>query len=229
LIKYAANAFLAVKVSYINEIADLCEAVGVDVHEVAKGIGLDRRIGRLFLHPGPGYGGSCFPKDTRAILATAAEHKARLQIVDAAVTVNDGRGERMVAKIRAALGGVLEGKTVALLGLAFKPNTDDVRESPAMAVAQGLAEAGCTVRAYDPAAMETARAAGFTGEACGDEYSACQKADALVIATEWNQFRNLDLGRIKEALRQPLLVDLRNIYEPGDLEKLGFRYSGVGR
>lgn len=229
LIKYAANAFLAVKISYVNEMADLCEGLGVDVHDIAKGMGLDRRIGRKFLHPGPGYGGSCFPKDTRAILAMADENASRLSIIDAAVRTNDARPARMVAKIAAALGGELSGRTVALLGLAFKPNTDDVRESPALAIAAGLEAAGCAVRAFDPAALETARASGFTGTGCADEYTTCEGADALVIATEWNQFRNLDLERIKRLLKQPVLIDLRNIYEPEDMHEKGFRYTAVGR
>ncbi len=229
LIKYAANAFLAVKISFINELANLCEAADVDVHDIARGMGLDRRIGRLFLHAGPGYGGSCFPKDTRAILATAAEFGVPLDIIASAVAGNDARPARMVEKIRAALGGELAGRKVGLLGLAFKPNTDDVRESPALAVARGLAAGGCRVRAFDPAAMETARTAGYEGEAASDEYDTCQGADALVIATEWNQFRNLDLERIKNALRQPVIVDLRNVYEPEDMQEKGFRYVGVGR
>jgi UDPglucose 6-dehydrogenase len=229
LIKYASNAFLAVKVSYINEMADLCEKAGVDVHEVARGMGLDNRIGGKFLHPGPGYGGSCFPKDTRAILATAEEFGAELKIIAAAVGVNDFRPSRMVEKIRAAMGGEVKGKTVAMLGLAFKPNTDDVRESPAIEIANSLVAAGAKVRAYDPEAMETAKAGGFAGETCPDEYAACQGADALVLATEWNQFRNLDLGRIKGLLKSPTVVDLRNVYKPTDMQKLGFTYTAVGR
>lgn len=229
LIKYAANAFLAVKISYINEMADLCERVGVDVHDVAKGMGLDRRIGSKFLHPGPGFGGSCFPKDTRAILATAAEHDTALEIIGAAVRLNDARPARMIAKIRAALGGELSGRRIALLGLAFKPNTDDVRESPALAIARGLADAGATVRAFDPVALETARAAGFDGEAAKDEYDACRDADALVLATEWNQFRNLNLDRIRAVLRQPVVVDLRNVCKPAVMAAKGFRYTAVGR
>jgi UDPglucose 6-dehydrogenase len=229
LIKYASNAFLAVKVSYINEMADLCEKAGVDVHEVARGMGLDNRIGGKFLHPGPGYGGSCFPKDTRAILATAEEFGAKLEIIAAAVAVNDHRPGRMVEKIKAAMGGDVKGKTVAMLGLAFKPNTDDVRESPAIEIANSLVAAGAKVRAYDPEAMETAKAGGFAGETCPDEYAACQGADALVLATEWNQFRNLDLGRIKGLLKSPTVVDLRNVYKPTDMQKLGFTYTAVGR
>ena len=229
LIKYASNAFLAVKITYINEMADLCERVGADVHHVAKGMGLDRRIGPKFLHPGPGYGGSCFPKDTRAVLATAEEHGARLEIVEAAVRVNDARPARMVEKIRRSLGGELAGKTVALLGLSFKPNTDDVRESAALKIAALLAEAGARVRAFDPAAMDTARAAGYAGECCESEYEAAEGADVLVIATEWNQFRNLDLERLQGLLNQPLVVDLRNVYEPEDMAARGFRYVAVGR
>jgi UDPglucose 6-dehydrogenase len=229
LIKYASNAFLAVKVSYINEMADLCEKAGVDVHEVARGMGLDNRIGGKFLHPGPGYGGSCFPKDTRAILATAEEFGAKLEIIAAAVAVNDHRPARMVEKIKAAMGGVVKGKTVALLGLAFKPNTDDVRESPAIEIANGLIAAGATIRAYDPEAMATAKAGGYRGETCPDEYAACQGADALVLATEWNQFRNLDLKRVQGLLTTPTVVDLRNVYRPADMKKLGFDYTAVGR
>jgi len=229
LIKYAANSFLALKISYINELSDLCENCGVDVHDIAKGIGLDRRIGGKFLHPGPGYGGSCFPKDTRALLSTAQEFGGGLSIVGAAVAFNDARPAAMVEKIRKAMGGDLAGKTVALLGLAFKPNTDDVRESPALAIAGGLAAAGAAVKAFDPAAMETARAAGFAGEAAADEYAACGDADALVIATEWNQFWNLDLERVKKALRTPLMVDLRNIYKRRDVEEKGLAYVAVGR
>ncbi len=229
LIKYASNAFLAVKISYINELADLCERVGADVHDIARGMGLDRRIGPKFLHPSPGYGGSCFPKDTRAILATASEHGVQLRIVEAAVEANDRRPGTMVDKIRTALGGVIEGRTIALLGLAFKPNTDDVRESAALKIAAALAEAGGIVKAYDPAAMDRSQAAGFAGQCCADEYAACEGADAVVIATEWNQFRNLDLGRVRGLLHEPLMIDLRNVYNPHDVVKEGFRYVGLGR
>lgn len=229
LVKYASNAFLAVKISYINEMADLCEKVGVDVHSVARGMGLDRRIGGKFLHPGPGYGGSCFPKDTRAVLATAEEFGADLSVIRAAVAHNDARPKQMVAKIRTAVEGKLTGRTIALLGLAFKPNTDDVRESPALDIARELLHEGAKVRAYDPAAMETARAAGYEGETCPDEYAACQGADAVVLVTEWNQFRNLDLERVKKSLKSPVLIDLRNVYEPEDAKKRGFRYLAVGR
>ena len=229
LIKYASNAFLAVKISYINEMADLCEKIDVDVHQVARAMGLDRRIGAKFLHPSPGYGGSCFPKDTRAILATAKEHRASLRIIGAAVDVNDRRPAVMIEKIQAALGGKLRGRTIALLGLAFKPNTDDVRESAALKIAMELTKQGATVKAYDPVAMERARAAGFAGEFASDEYAACEQADAVVIATEWNQFRNLDLDRVREALAQPVMIDLRDVYEPADMAERGFRYTAVGR
>jgi UDPglucose 6-dehydrogenase len=229
LVKYASNAFLAVKISYINEMADLCESVGVDVHAVARGMGLDRRIGSKFLHPSPGFGGSCFPKDTAALLATSEEHGSPLRIVQAAVEVNSRRPQRMVEKIKQVLGNELDGKTVALLGLAFKPDTDDVRESAPLKIALALTEAGCSVRAFDPAAMGRAREAGFTGECCKDEYDACRKADAVVIATEWNQFRNLDLLRVRAALNQPVLVDLRNVCDPSEMAEQGFRYSAIGR
>lgn len=229
LVKYAANAFLAVKISYINEIADLCESVGVDVHDVARGIGYDRRIGAKFLHPGPGYGGSCFPKDTLAILATAEDHDRRLAIIDSAVRVNDERPAQMVAKIREAMGGTLQGKTIALLGLAFKPNTDDVRESPALKIAAMLQEAGATVRAFDPIAARAAVASGYAGYVAADEFDACEGAHALVVATEWNQFRNLNVSRLKSALAEPVVVDLRNVYDPALMKKNGLRYTAVGR
>lgn len=229
LVKYAANAFLAVKISYINEIADLCEAVGVDVHDVARGIGYDRRIGSKFLHPGPGYGGSCFPKDTLAILATAEDHDRSLAIIDSAVRVNDERPAQMVAKIREAMGGTLQGKTIALLGLAFKPNTDDVRESPALKIAAMLQEAGATVRAFDPIAARAAVSSGYAGYVAADEFDACEGAHALVVATEWNQFRNLNVSRLKSALAEPVVVDLRNVYDPALMKKNGLRYTAVGR
>jgi UDPglucose 6-dehydrogenase len=229
LIKYASNAFLAVKISFINEMANLCEATGADVHDIARGMGLDRRIGPKFLHPGPGFGGSCFPKDTHAILRTAEELGEPLRLVGAAVSVNDDRPERMLARIKEAVGEPLADRTIALLGLAFKPQTDDVRESPALKVAAKLVENGAKVRAFDPVAAETARTAGFLGELCRDEYHACEGADALAIATEWNQFRNLDLGRIKGILRRPVLIDMRNVYEREDVEAKGFSYTAVGR
>ena len=229
LVKYASNAFLAVKISYINEMADLCEKVGVDVHQVARGMGLDRRIGNKFLHPGPGYGGSCVPKDTLAILSTAEDQGAPLDIIHAAVKVNDERPALMVEKIREALGGDLSGKTVGLLGLAFKPETDDVRESSPLRIAALCEEQGASVRAFDPVARETAIAAGYSGTFCEDEYEVCQGADVLVIGTEWNQFRNLNMDRVKESLNQPVIVDLRNVYERARMESLGIRYSAVGR
>ncbi len=229
LIKYASNAFLAVKISFINEMANLCETVGADVHSIARGMGLDQRIGKKFLHPGPGFGGSCFPKDTMALLATAEEFGETMRIVQSAVDVNDERAGRMVEKLRRAVGGSLEGKTIAMLGLAFKPNTDDVRESPALKIAEGLAEAGAKVRAFDPVAYETAVANGFAGKVCENEYDACEGADAIALVTEWNQFRNLDLGKIKELVAAPVLIDMRNIYERKDVEGLGFSYEAVGR
>jgi UDPglucose 6-dehydrogenase len=230
LIKYASNAFLATKISYINEMSDLCEALGADVHVVARGMGLDRRIGPKFLHPGPGFGGSCFPKDTRAVVQLAQDRGVDLRIVRSVIEVNSSRVPRMLDMIRTALGGELERKTVALLGLTFKPNTDDLRESPAMAVLEGLIEAGARVRAYDPAAPKSLMSEGREGATFSeDEYDAAQGADALVLATEWNQFRSLDLDRLKAALTQPVVVDLRNVYDPGTMRARGFRYSCVGR
>ena len=230
LIKYASNAFLATKISFINEVADLCEAVGADVHDVAKGMGLDARIGRKFLHPGPGYGGSCFPKDTRAIVELAKDRGLPLRIVSAVIDVNDARVPAALEKIRAAVGGSLDRKTVALLGLTFKPNTDDLRESPAMAIRDGLTAAGAVVRAFDPVGMKIAaleERAGVTY--CRDEYETARGADALVVATEWNQFRALDLDRIRAELKEPVIVDLRNVYDPLAMRARGFRYSCIGR
>ncbi len=230
VIKYASNAFLATKISFINEMADLCEGVGADVHAVARGMGLDHRIGSKFLHPGPGFGGSCFPKDTRAVLDFAKQNGVDLRIVQAVIEVNDSRVPRMIQKIRAAVGGALDGLTVALLGLAFKPNTDDLRESPAIAILEGMLAEGARVRAYDPVAMPIAARVARPGVAyCADEYDAARDADALVIATEWNQFRGLDLTSLKTRLRAPVVVDLRNVYDPGVLRTLGYRYTGVGR
>jgi UDPglucose 6-dehydrogenase len=230
VIKYAANAFLATKISFINEIADLCEKVGADVHDVAKGMGLDQRIGRKFLHPGPGYGGSCFPKDTRAILELARDHDVPLKIVSAVIDVNETRIGTVVAKIRRALGGGFKGKTVALLGLTFKPNTDDLRESPAIAILDAMLAAGAKVQAYDPIGMPIAAQTPRDGvRYCDDEYQAASQADALVVATEWNQFRALDADRLKSALKAPVLVDLRNVYEPETMRGKGFEYSCVGR
>jgi UDPglucose 6-dehydrogenase len=230
LIKYAANAFLATKISFINEMADLCESVGADVHVVARAMGLDRRIGPKFLHPGPGFGGSCFPKDTRAVVTLAEDRGVDLRIVRAVIAVNQARIPRMLEKIANALGGSVRGRTICLLGLTFKPNTDDLRESPALAVLDGLLEQGAALRVFDPAAMDAmARRAG-PHVVCGrDEYDAAEGADALVLATEWNQFRSLDLDRLKGLMREPIVVDLRNVYEPEAMRAQGFRYTGVGR
>jgi UDPglucose 6-dehydrogenase len=228
MIKYASNSFLATKISFINEIAHLCERLGADVEVVARGMGLDKRIGSRFLHPGPGFGGSCFPKDAQALAHIAREHDTRLRLVETVLEVNDLIKLRMVEKIVAAAGD-LGGKTAALLGLSFKPDTDDMRDSPALTIAAGLEERGCRVRAHDPAAMTAARALLPNVELCGDAYECAEGADVLVIVTEWNQFRALDLGRLRAALRQPVIVDLRNIYEPARMAAAGFRYTSVGR
>ncbi|HEU4402969.1 MAG TPA: UDP-glucose/GDP-mannose dehydrogenase family protein [Candidatus Polarisedimenticolia bacterium] len=228
MIKYASNAFLATKISFINEIANLCEAVGADVHEVARGMGLDNRIGRKFLHPGPGFGGSCFPKDTRAVIQMAREAGVPARLIEAAVEVNEHQAVRMVGKIREAV-GELRGKKLAFLGLAFKPNTSDTRESPAIRIIREVLAAGARVRAFDPAAMDEARQSLRDVEYVEDAYDAASGCDALVIATEWNQFRSLDWSRVKAALRAPVVVDLRNVYEPGPMKELGIRYFGVGR
>jgi UDPglucose 6-dehydrogenase len=229
LIKYAANAFLAVKITFINEMADLCEATGVDVQDVARGIGLDQRIGSKFLHAGPGYGGSCFPKDTRALLQTARDHGVESRIVETVDAVNTARKRGMARKVVAAVGGSLRGKTIGMLGLTFKPNTDDMRESPAIAIVAALQDQGAIVRAFDPEGMAEARKLmpdiGYVDSA----YHAADGADALVIVTEWDAFRALDLGRIKRALKAPVVVDLRNIYRPEDMRRHGFRYTSVGR
>jgi UDPglucose 6-dehydrogenase len=229
LTKYAGNAFLATKITFINEIADLCEKVGADVHEVARGIGLDNRIGSKFLHAGPGYGGSCFPKDTLALLKTAQDYEAPQRIVETVVSVNDQRKRAMGRKVIHALGDDARGKTVAILGLTFKPNTDDMRDSPAIAIVQTLQDAGARVRAYDPEGMEQARKILPDITYCGNAYEPIEGADALVIATEWDAFRALDLKRAKALLKEPVLVDLRNIYPRDMAEALGFRYFAVGR
>jgi len=229
LIKYAANAFLAVKITFINEMADLCEAVGANVQDVSRGIGLDNRIGSKFLHAGPGYGGSCFPKDTLALLKTAEDHEAPVKIVEATVAVNDSRKRAMGRKIVKAMGGEIRGKTVALLGLTFKPNTDDMRDSPAIAIAQTLIDEGAHVRAYDPEGIEQAKLVMKDVEFAADAYSCAEGASALVIVTEWNEFRALDLKRIKSILAEPVLVDLRNIYTPADVRRIGLAYTSVGR
>ncbi|WP_447974901.1 UDP-glucose dehydrogenase family protein [Nitrospira sp. Kam-Ns4a] len=228
MIKYASNAFLATKVSFINEIANLCELVGADVQVVAKAMGLDQRIGSKFLHAGPGFGGSCFPKDTAALIQMGEQVGYELEIPRAVARVNERQRQRMVDKIREAVGG-LAGKTIGLLGLSFKPNTNDLREAPALAIAERLLKEGARLQAYDPAALDEAANTLSGLVPCADAYDAAQDADALVLVTEWNQFRNLDLDRIRAALRQPIFVDLRNVYEPEAMAARGFRYVAVGR
>jgi len=229
LTKYAANAFLATKITFINEIADLAEKVGADVQEIARGIGLDNRIGEKFLHAGPGYGGSCFPKDTVALLKTGQDYDAPLRVVEAVVAVNDARKRAMARKVSAALGGELRGKTVAVLGLTFKPDTDDMREAPSIPLVTGLLDMGAKVRAFDPVGMEAAKRELPDITYCADAYACAEGADALVIVTEWVQFRALDLGRLKDAMKQPIVVDLRNIYRPEEMAEHGFVYESVGR
>ncbi len=229
LTKYAANAFLATKITFINEIADLCEKVGADVQEVARGIGLDNRIGGKFLHAGPGFGGSCFPKDTLALIKTGQDFAAPLRIVETVAAVNDQRKRAMARKVSAALGGNLRGKTVAVLGLTFKPNTDDLREAPSIPLITALKDMGAKVRAYDPAGM-THAGNEFPDVAFTDgPYTCAEGADALVIVTEWEQFRALDLDRIKRLMKQPVLIDLRNVYRPAEMAQLGFIYDSIGR
>jgi UDPglucose 6-dehydrogenase len=229
LTKYAANAFLATKISFINEFANLCETVGGDVQALARGIGLDGRIGKKFLHAGPGFGGSCFPKDTRAAAHFARALGNSLEIVEATVRVNDRQRARMVEKIERAAGGSLAGKTICLLGLSFKPETDDMRDAPSIDIAKGLAARGAALRAFDPVAMRAAEPLLPGVTLCKDAYQACEGADAAVVVTEWNQFRLLDLERVRLALRRPLMIDLRNVYEPAALRAAGFEYSSVGR
>jgi UDPglucose 6-dehydrogenase len=229
LIKYAANTFLATKITFINEIADLCEQVGADVQDIARGMGLDNRIGSKFLHPGPGFGGSCFPKDATALLKTAQDHGVALRIVEAVSVVNEQRKRAMARKVVAALGGSVRGKTIAVLGLAFKPNTDDTRDSPAIPLITALQDLGATVRAYDPAGMEQAKPALPAVHYCGSAYAAAEGADALVIATEWEQFRALDLAQLKSLMAQPVIIDLRNIYRADEMKRAAFRYVAVGR
>lgn len=228
LTKYAANAFLATKVSFINEIANLCDKIGCDVHDVARGIGMDKRIGSKFLHPGPGFGGSCFPKDTRALASVARLFDSASLIVDAVIEVNQLQGQHMLTKIR-NLVGPLQGRTVAVLGLAFKPETDDMREAPAVAIIRSLLDDGATIRAYDPVAKSEAEKLLPEVVYAEDEYAAVKGADALVFVTEWNQFRALDMTRIRDLMKTPKIADLRNIYEPEDMRELGFEYVGVGR
>jgi UDPglucose 6-dehydrogenase len=228
LTKYAANAFLATKISFINEFANLCETVGGDVQALARGIGLDGRIGKKFLHAGPGFGGSCFPKDTRAAAHFARALGGSLEVVEATVRVNEAQRARMVDKIERAVGG-LGGKTIALLGLSFKPETDDMRDAPSIDIAKGLAARGAALRAFDPVAMRAAEPHLPGVTLCKDAYQACEAADAVVVITEWNQFRLLDLARVRASLRRPVLIDLRNVYEPDAMQKAGFEYTSVGR
>ena len=229
LIKYAGNAFLAMKITFINEIADLCEAAGADVQDVARGIGLDNRIGAKFLHAGPGYGGSCFPKDTLALIRTGQDFNAPVRIVETVAAVNEARKGRLAAKVSAACGGSVEGKVIAVLGLAFKPNTDDMREAPSLALVAGLLAGGARVRAHDPKSMEQARPLMPGVTFCATAYDCAQGADALVIVTEWDAFRALDLDRIKAAMAGRTVVDLRNIYRPAEMRRRGFDYVSVGR
>jgi UDPglucose 6-dehydrogenase len=228
LTKYAANAFLATKVSFINEIANLCDRIGCDVHDVSRAIGMDKRIGSKFLHPGPGFGGSCFPKDTRALASVAKQYECESLIVNAVIEVNNRQGREMLTKIRKLVGS-LAGKKIAVLGLAFKPETDDMREAPAVAIIRSLLEDGASVRAYDPVAKHEAMKLLPDIEYVDDEYAAVKGADALVFVTEWNQFRALDLLRIRDLMTTPKVADLRNIYEPEDMREMGFEYVGVGR
>ena len=229
LIKYAANAFLAVKITFINEIADLCEAVDANVQEVARGIGLDGRIGKKFLNAGPGYGGSCFPKDTLALTKTANDYDSPMRIVDTVIEVNTARKKAMAEKIATAMGGDVSGKTIAVLGLAFKPNTDDMRDAPSLDIIPALTAKGANIRAYDPESMHEAKEMMPDIAYCGTPWDAIEGADALVIITEWHQFRALDMKRVKESLVGDVVVDLRNIYDPEDMAKRGFSYTSIGR
>jgi UDPglucose 6-dehydrogenase len=229
LIKYAGNAFLATKITFINEIADLCEAVGADVQQVARGIGLDNRIGSKFLHAGPGYGGSCFPKDTLALIKTAQDHGTPVRIVETVASVNDQRKRAMARKVIQAMGGDVRGKRVAVLGLTFKPNTDDMRDAPSIAIVQGLQDHGATVSAHDPEGVEQAKLVLSGVDYAASPYACMEGADALVIVTEWEQFRALDMRRIKDLLRVPLVIDLRNIYTPEEVRRHGLTYVSIGR
>src|SRR5215203_5225691 len=228
LIKYAANAFLATKITFINEVANLCDAIGCDVHDVARGMGMDNRIGRKFLHPGPGYGGSCFPKDTRALTTVADQFGVETRIVDAVIEANDRQRDAMIPKIENLVGD-LSGKHIGVLGLSFKPETDDMRESPAIEILHAIIKRGGSVCAFDPVAMDEAKHYIDGIEYASDEYEALRGADVLVIVTEWNQFRALDMAKVKSLLKTPKIADLRNIYEPEDMRQLGFEYVGVGR
>jgi UDPglucose 6-dehydrogenase len=228
MIKYASNAFLATKVSFINEIANLCEKVGADVHDVARAMGLDGRIGRKFLHPGPGFGGSCFPKDTKALVHIGRRYNCEMEIVESTIRVNERQKERMIEKIKEMVGDI-KGKTIGILGLAFKPNTDDMREASSIPIIQGLQAKGARIKAYDPEAMEEAKKVLQDVIYCTGPYEVAEGCQALVLLTEWNQFRLLDLKRIKGLLKEPVFIDLRNVYEPPHMRELGFRYCGVGR
>ncbi len=228
IIKYASNAFLATKVSFINEIALLCEKVGADVHEVAKGMGLDQRIGSKFLHPGPGFGGSCFPKDTLAITRIAKEYGYKLEIVEAVIRANKRQRELMIGKIKNAL-GEMRGKNLGILGLSFKPNTDDIRESPAIEIAYALHKDGARLKVYDPAAMGAAKKVLKEVTYCKDPYEVADGTDAIILLTEWNQFRNLDLEKIMKSMKKPIFIDLRNVYSPARMKEIGFDYIGIGR
>jgi UDPglucose 6-dehydrogenase len=229
LIKYASNAFLATKITFINEIADLCEQAGADVQDVARGMGLDNRIGSKFLHAGPGFGGSCFPKDTMALIKTAQDHGTQLRIIETVAAVNEQRKRGMARKVVAALDGSIRGKTIAVLGLTFKPNTDDTRDSPAIPLITALQDQGAIVRGYDPAGMEQAKPKLETVIYCRSVYEAAEGADALVVATEWEQFRALDLGRLKRLMARPVIVDLRNVYRADVMRRANIRYVAVGR
>ncbi|TWB63783.1 UDP-glucose dehydrogenase family protein [Nitrospirillum viridazoti] len=229
LIKYAANTFLATKITFINEVADLCEKVGANVHDVAKGIGLDGRIGRKFLHAGAGYGGSCFPKDTLALARTAADVGSPLRIVETVIDINDKRKKSMAGRIVAAANGAVEGKRIGILGVTFKPNTDDMRDAPSLDIIPELQRLGATVQAYDPAGMQEAEHLLPGVVWCADAYAAIQDADVLAIITEWNEFRALDLDRVRRSMKAPVLVDLRNIYNPDDMSAAGFTYTSIGR
>jgi UDPglucose 6-dehydrogenase len=228
MIKYASNAFLATKVSFINEIARLCELLGADVHDVAKGMGMDARIGSKFLHPGPGFGGSCFPKDAKALVALGREVNFDVRIVEATLRVNEAQKASIIDRIK-LLVSRLDGKTIAILGLAFKPETDDIREAPALEIIHDLRKAGAKIRAYDPEAMKAARRVLMDIQYCEDEYDAARGSDALVVVTEWNQFRSLDIVRLKQLMREANIIDLRNIYEPETIRSAGFNYLGMGR
>lgn len=229
LIKYAGNAFLAMKITFINEMADLCEAVGGNVQDVARGIGLDNRIGSKFLHAGPGYGGSCFPKDTKALARTAQEAHAPVRLIETTIAVNDHRKKAMAQRIIKACGGSVQNKTIAILGLTFKPNTDDMRDAPALDIIPALQQAGASIRAHDPEGMEHAKTMLDDVQFCDDAYQAAQAADAIVIVTEWDTYRALDLAHLKEVVKTPILVDLRNIYRSSEMIRHGFTYIGIGR